>query len=273
MSSFLPTFIRACRSSCASSQQPSLTLAFHLAQQLSSHVVIGFPERAPNIPALRSSRGNASPSSPFDARPHEARSAKTSTMPSEHSAYNSAALFAPDRSLLHIFRKHFLFESDEVWADQGSGFEVLHTPSLGNICVAICMDLNPFRFRTPFEKYELASFCAQKDVDLLVMPMAWLLPKDEKEKIIDKDKAETEHKPSLGTINYWAMRCMPLFNPQGTPSHAATTISSNHPSHGGAPKTTYFIATNRAGTERSSTFAGRLSCGDFTLLSVDAQDA
>ncbi|SPC64546.1 uncharacterized protein UHOD_11947 [Ustilago sp. UG-2017b] len=81
------------------------------------------------------------------------------------------------------------------------------------------MDLNPFQFRTPFDYCELASFCVQRDVDLLVMPMAWLLPKHQEPRV--------DSSPSLSTINYWAMRCLPFFNPQTAstqPSSSATAV-------------------------------------------------
>ncbi|SPO28141.1 related to NTA1 - Amidase [Ustilago trichophora] len=256
------SFITACIDSCASSSQPSLTLASHLAQQLHCYVVIGFPERSSHAPSNVSSspptnvKGMIGPA--FDARPQDVRNAEISAdegvsvgAPSGR-AFNSAALLAPDGSLQHVFRKHFLFDTDRVWASEGGGFEAIHLPTLGNVCVAICMDLNPFEFRTPFESCELASFCVDRNVDLLVMPMAWLLPKDEHDRI--------DQKPSLSTINYWAMRCMPFFDRQSpSPTPYQPTSTSVHtdngdPSSGG--KMRYLVTTNRAGTEATSTFAG-----------------
>ncbi|SPC62771.1 related to NTA1 - Amidase [Ustilago sp. UG-2017b] len=258
------TFITACRSSCASSSSPSLTLGAHLAQQLRCHVVIGFPERisheesssrAPSIGAYQS----VTLTPPFDARPKDVRISSNGTVEASpdqtvnYRASNSAALFAPDGSLQHVFRKHFLFETDEKWASAGSGFESLHIPDLGNVCVAICMDLNPFQFRTPFDYCELASFCVQRDVDLLVMPMAWLLPKHQEPRV--------DSSPSLSTISYWAMRCLPFFNPQTAstqPSSSATAVGDAAVGNANplSSKMRYLAATNRVGTEAKSTFAG-----------------
>lgn len=250
------TFISACRSSCVSSSSPSLTLGSHLAQYLCCHVVIGFPERASHegygshVPFIEAANEDMAP--PLDARPKDAQIASNDKSET-HCAYNSAALFAPDGSLEHVFRKHFLFETDEKWASEGSGFESLHIPNLGNICVAICMDLNPFQFRTPFESCELASFCVKRDVDLLIMPMAWLLPKDEQQKPTSLS--------SLSTINYWALRCLPFLDPQNTlkqPSHSAAAPADTAIGYASSPsnKMRYLIATNRVGTEVTSTFAG-----------------
>lgn len=193
----------------------------------------------------------------FDARPQDVQNAEApgdevvSAGALSGYAFNSAALFAPDGSLQHVFRKHFLFDTDRVWGSEGSGFEAVHLSTLGNVCVAICMDLNPFEFRTPFESCELASFCVDRNVDLLVMPMAWLLPKDEHESMGKKS--------SLSTINYWAMRCMPFFDRQSPPpipdQHPSASMHTYHgdPASG---ETRYFVTANRAGTEATSTFAG-----------------
>lgn len=242
------------RAKCLSSKQPSLNLAAHLAQQLDCHVVIGFPE-------IGSSQGITNKNLadvPFDARPTDVKDAEPLQQSDsevggvQDQAFNSAALLKPDGSIQHIFRKHFLFETDEVWASQGSGFEAVHLPLLGKVCVAICMDLNPFKFETPFNTCELASFCVERDVDLLVMPMAWLLPKDEREELSKVDGP----RPSLSTINYWALRCQPLFD-RDHPAHSTTTSSVVHdalvPHHS---KARHLIATNRCGIEATSAFAG-----------------
>ncbi|SJX64001.1 related to NTA1-Amidase [Sporisorium reilianum f. sp. reilianum] len=234
-------FIAACTASCLSSKQPSLTLAAHLAHQLHCHVVIGFPEIGPKI------QSSDAVSPPFDARPHNVQDESDIAQSSRDCAFNSAALVAPDGSLKHVFRKHFLFESDQVWASQGSGFQAIHLPLLGSVCVAICMDLNPFQFQAPFESCELASFCSANNVDLLVMPMAWLLPKHEQQQLVEQDGHQRNPAPSLSTINYWALRCRPLFDAQ----HSSSTPSTIAPS-----KSTYLVATNRCGNEANAVFAG-----------------
>ncbi|KAJ9473935.1 Protein N-terminal amidase [Pseudozyma hubeiensis] len=248
------TFDAACKASLASSQQPSLMLASHLAQRLDCHVVIGFPElgfRQRSGDSARATKRLVGP--PFDARPEdiqssEARIESDADSDVQDCAFNSAALLTPDGCIKHVYRKHFLFETDEVWASEGSGFEAINLPGLGNVCVAICMDLNPFRFRTAFEDCELASFCVEREVDLLVMPMAWLLPKDEQDKLSKHDSSKPAS--SLSTINYWAMRCLPFFDPE----HPAARSSASSPLR--RSRVVYLVANNRTGTESTSTFAG-----------------
>ncbi|GME79714.1 unnamed protein product [Ambrosiozyma monospora] len=36
------------------------------------------------------------------------------------------------------------------------------------------MDLNPYKFEAPFEKYEFANYCYLNDVDLVLVPTAWM---------------------------------------------------------------------------------------------------
>lgn len=258
------SFLSTCRNECKTSLQPSLTLAAHLAQHLHCHVVIGFPERASGQPLNSPTKSTDGVQPPFDARPKDAQTSSgtpsdqqgADTQVPDHRAFNSAALLAPDGSLQHVFRKHFLFETDQVWAVAGAGFEIIHLPTLGNVCVAICMDLNPFQFRTSFEACELATFCLERDVDLLVVPMAWLLPKDETTNSHESKQSPTWSAP---TVNYWAIRCRPFWDsmdPQSTASRPAPT--SPHPSLQGPShqKVRYLVANNRTGTEATSTFAG-----------------
>lgn len=57
-------------------------------------------------------------------------------------AFNSALLADPHGNLAGVFRKHFLYEADTPWADEGRGFSYVDLPGLGRVCIAICMDLN-----------------------------------------------------------------------------------------------------------------------------------
>lgn len=116
----------------------TLALATDLARRAQCYVVAGFPERAsPQALEELGTQGQ-----------HDARIAREEVtgfvhLPRiERQAFNAAMLVAPDGSLVKIFRKHFLYEADTTWADEGGGFEYLDVPGLGRICVAICMDLN-----------------------------------------------------------------------------------------------------------------------------------
>lgn len=211
-----------------------LAYASELAQTLSCYVAMGFAESVPHQTIPSANPAKSAARIRYDARPSDIRDQGPS--PLSFPAHNSAALFGPNGELIHTFRKHFLFDDDKRWASEGAGFEAITLPGFGNVCIAICMDLNPFEFKTSFESCELATFCAEHEVDYLILPMAWLLPKDE---LIGGTTAVKQ--PSISTINYWALRCQPFFN----------ATAGLRP---GAPK--YLITANRTGTEGSSTFAG-----------------
>lgn len=97
-------------------QSPSLQLAAKLATRLQSYVIIG-------LPFYGSEMRSGAFSSPFDARPAEAK-AKESVSPGR-GPYNGALLVDPNGHVIHAFRKHFLFETDETWARQGEGILIL----------------------------------------------------------------------------------------------------------------------------------------------------
>lgn len=226
-------------------------LAADLARHLQCHVVAGFPERAsPRALEELGSRGQ------HDARIAREKVTGLAHLPRiERQAFNAAMLVGPDGSLVKVFRKHFLYEADTTWADEGSGFEYLDVPGLGRICVAICMDLNrtymcltpAYTLESEFSRYELATYCEQHRIDCLVVPMNWLLPEDD----IEAYQAQTSSSdPSLATINYWVARCMPLWMPG--------LCQPGHEGH-----TTYLVACNRTGVER-----GTYPCLTQTLCSL-----
>ena len=112
-------------------------LATSLAKELECYVVAGFPERASDE-ALAEFPGA------HDARTPraEAETIAPSYLPSMRGkAFNSALLVDPSGALVRVFRKHFLYEADTPWADEGQGFTYVDLP-IGRVCVAICMDLN-----------------------------------------------------------------------------------------------------------------------------------
>ncbi|PWN49511.1 carbon-nitrogen hydrolase [Violaceomyces palustris] len=246
--------------SLPSSSSPTLKLASDIARRLCCYVVAGLPEKA--VDSSSSDQGSqiygnnpkhatcVSTSQPRDARPLDA---------DDHSlpqwakpAYNSALLVDRQGRHIHTFRKHFLYEDDKRWSLEGPGFQVVDLPDVGRICVAICMDLNPYEFKTDFGKFELANFCRELDVDALIVPMAWLLPPQEACEVPDLKR------PSMNTINYWAMRLEPLF----VPAHSIDSEALEDDEASLVPKSVkggkamVFAAANRTGKELSSVFAG-----------------
>lgn len=73
---------------------------------------------------------------------------------------------APDGTYVKTYRKHFLYMTDETWAEEGSSFDtfMLKLPRSDRqikIGHGICMDINPYQFKSPFSDYEFAHFHLQ----------------------------------------------------------------------------------------------------------------
>ena len=222
----------------------TFSLLSSISKHLECYVVAGFPERATD----QTLREFGPTDIRHDARPKEEETISNAHLPRiPRKAYNSAMLVGPCGSLIKVFRKHFLYEVDTTWADEGPGFEYIELPRIGRLCVAICMDLNPYTLDTSFNKYELTSFCDRNQIDILVMPMNWLLPEEDIREV-NKDLAQ----PSVPTINYWVARCVPLWVPG--------LCQPGHEGHN-----TFLVASNRTGSENGLTFAGSSSVLQFTL--------
>jgi protein N-terminal amidase len=76
-----------------------------------------------------------------------------------------------------------------------------HHQKLGQVGVGICMDINPYQFKTDFNAFEWATFQDTHKSKILLLSNAWL-------------KQENETRTDLTivseTIQYWAMRMSPL---------------------------------------------------------------
>jgi len=94
------------------------------------------------------------------------------------------------------------------------------------LAVGICMDINPYEFKSNFNDMEFSTFCKEKNADAIVFLTNWT----ESEEDINSD--------GMNTLNYWAMRCSPL-------------LKSNKP--------VYFLAADRTGKEKKTFFVGN-SC-------------
>lgn len=102
-----------------------------------------------------------------------------------------------------------------------------------------------YDFKAPFGSFELAKYCKREKVEILIMPMAWLLaPSSEEDEGVDSNseedgKVDTLHEgPHEQTINYWALRLSPFLEE-----------NANYQDF-------YFVNCNRTGTEKTSKFAG-----------------
>ncbi|RSH84550.1 Carbon-nitrogen hydrolase [Apiotrichum porosum] len=196
--------------------------------------------------------------------------------------YNSALIASPAGEVVGNYRKTFLFETDKNWAREGSGFMHWDLPApLGRVAIGICMDLNPEDFISPWNAYELATYCATNAVDMLVVPMNWLDPREQdSDSDSDSDSDTDTHSdtgsdgervpprdpnaPSINNLNYWAARLAPLHDPAPTYAAAAPPgydgagagAGAGAPSASAPPKEVVFVSCNRAGTEGGTLFAG-----------------
>jgi protein N-terminal amidase len=74
-------------------------------------------------------------------------------------------------------------------------------PKLGQVGVGICMDVNPYQFKTDFNEFEWATFQVNHKSKILLLSDAWLKP--------DND-TRTDATIVFETIQYWATRMSPL---------------------------------------------------------------
>lgn len=89
--------------------------------------------------------------------------------------YNSLCLVEPNGACV-IYDKTHLYYTDESWSDEGKGFRMANVSidsKEKKVAFAICMDINPYKFQAPWDAFELASFHAKKEVDILFGSMAW----------------------------------------------------------------------------------------------------
>lgn len=177
---------------------PTVELSTSLSKRIGCYTLMGFPEFSPDASALTNA------STPFDARP-ESEQQQQHTSPSTQHYYNSALLTSPNGEIAHVFRKHFLFSDDERWSGPGAGFQFIDVDVRGGsaqvrIAVGICMDLNPYAFKTNFEKCEFTTWCRDNRVGLVLVPMAWLSGGGQEGTETDWD-----------VVDYWAARCAPLW--------------------------------------------------------------
>ena len=148
--------------------------------------------------------------------------------------YNSQVAVSPLGAVLANHRKKHLFATDKTWACEGPCWTSLRLPCRGKAVRAhlgICMDINPYEFRAPFEAYELARAALQARASVLLFSSAWCdrNPEDPPEYVPPPIDAED-------TLSYWAARLRPLAEAPGAP--------------------TFFICADRIGREGDTNFCG-----------------
>ena len=104
------------------------------------------------------------------------------------------------------YKKHFLYDTDKSWAEPGPGFDTmdLYLPrspeNVIKIGHGICMDINPWEFKSEFELMEFGNYHKDKKCQLIMFSSAWL----------DPNTYPTDKKATDDTINYWANRLIPI---------------------------------------------------------------
>jgi len=130
--------------------------------------------------------------------------------------YNSQLVVDPKGNFIKSYKKTFLYEVDETWADEGTGFEFTdiinrngQSVRVGN---GICMDINPKQFKSPFEAYEFANFHKENNCEVIIFSSNWLDPNE-----YGSDQETTPNDECMmNTLNYWALRAKPFLVQQNS---------------------------------------------------------
>jgi protein N-terminal amidase len=170
-----------------------------LAKKFGSYVFCGFPEKEENDGSIK--------------------------------YYNSCLIVNRQGIALKSYKKHFLYEMDKTWCEAGEDFGFLEIETRkGNqvkLGIGICMDLNPWEFKSPWEAMEFSNFCYKKNVDIILFLTNWL----------DNEPELNTQKEILHILNYWCARLNPFLENK-------------------LNKKVFFLAANRCGKERDTNFIG-----------------
>ena len=119
--------------------------------------------------------------------------------------YNTATLVNSTGDIVHEYHKHHMFSTDYSWGCQaGPGFTFTTLQIDGRkirTTIGICMDLNPWEYIASQTAYEFANYILRNDIQLILIPMAWLYPEDLDRKCM---------KFSEATLTYWMKRLHPV---------------------------------------------------------------
>jgi protein N-terminal amidase len=178
--------------------------AISTAKRLGCHVIAGYPEISTDTDATEHTSTNGNPTEPVYKR------------------YNSTVTVSPAGDILANYRKSFLYYTDESWAAEGpTGFFCDSLGELGKVGLGICMDINPYQFEAPWDKYEFATNIVAQGAKCVVMSMAWLtsLPAEEMKSLPGQ--------PALETVSYWLRRFSPLIEASKTSGGDVVVVFCN----------------------------------------------
>lgn len=139
----------------------------------------------------------------------------------EDHVYNSAMVLDPSGNETFNYRKTHLFETDKVWgcSESAKGFEMFDLQIKGinlKSTIGICMDLNPYEFKAPFDAYEFSRFANSHNSQLTFVMSNWLHSKwdpnwKEVPKSIKDSYAHGSAEVDMDTVMYWLNRFKPLY--------------------------------------------------------------
>ncbi|XMA12321.1 hypothetical protein WAI453_005112 [Rhynchosporium graminicola] len=130
--------------------------------------------------------------------------------PANPEYYNSAVTVNAEGETVANYRKSFLYYTDETWALEGpDGFYDGAIPGLGKVAMGICMDLNPYKFESPWNAWEFSCHVLCKEANLVILSMAWLTREDA------RSFSRTPKEPDMETLSYWLARLEPLIRAEG----------------------------------------------------------
>lgn len=166
--------------------------------------------------------------------------------------YNSLLVVDENGDLILNYRKCFLYYTDETWAAEGQverGFRELQFSPQGKVSAeeqekrvatsfGICMDINPYKFEAPFDKWEFATRVLDSKSQLVILSMAWLT-------LLSREELDSlKFKPEMDTFNYWLQRFWPLL--QKKMEHEVDIDGGNAAD---SPKKIVIVFANRSGEE------------------------
>jgi protein N-terminal amidase len=178
--------------------------AISTARRLRCHVIAGYPELSTDIDDTAPTSTEGTSNDPI------------------HKRYNSTVTVSPTGEILANYRKSFLYYTDESWAAEGdTGFFCDTIGSLGKVALGICMDINPYQFEAPWDKYEFATNAVAGGAKLIVMSMAWLTSLPVEEMALSPDE------PAIETVSYWLQRFSPVIEASQTGGEDVVVVFSN----------------------------------------------
>jgi predicted amidohydrolase len=145
--------------------------------------------------------------------------------------YNSLIVVNGDGETVANYRKSHLYYTDETWAKEGGGFYQGEIQDLGKVAMGICMDINPYKFQTPWSAFEFGFHVLAVKANLVIISMAWLTPEDA------RTFTQLPEEPDMETLTYWVQRLEPIIRAE-------------------CEDEIIFVFANRCGVEGDAVYAG-----------------